>query len=154
MALGQTENPSTRPSPIEIVALAPLWPVATAPSRSVPAETPLRRKYPMLVFVSCTEAGVPLAPVECVSVTASDAMECGVKSVLPYQLAGAALLGFCGSQLANSLNMTMQTEAALAGFAVAILLFAAAPVRSLRHRVLRLEETVSQMNPSSSPPAV
>lgn len=77
-----------------------------------------------------------------------------MKSVLPYQLAGAVLLGFCGSQLAYSLNMTMQTEAALAGFAVAILLFAAAPVRSLRHRVLRLEETVSQMNPSSSTPAV
>ena len=45
-----------------------------------------------------------------------------MKSVLIYQMAGPALLGLSGSQSAYSLHMTMPTQAALAGFAIAILL--------------------------------
>ena len=80
-----------------------------------------------------------------------------MKSItLVFQLVGAVLLGASGTQLATSLKMDYSTTAALAGFAVAIVLFAAAPVRALRDRVASLENTVATQSASagSSPTAV
>ena len=75
---------------------------------------------------------------------------------LILQLIGAALLGASGSELATSLQMNWRTEAALAGFALAILLFAIAPLRTLRDRVAVLEQALANQvpNSSSSPNAV
>jgi hypothetical protein len=72
---------------------------------------------------------------------------------LLLQLIAAALLGASGSQLATSLQMNWRTEAALAGFAIAIMLFATVPLRALRDRVALLEQALSERSTrESSPP--
>ena len=77
-------------------------------------------------------------------------------ATLLLQLAAAALLGASGSQLATSLQMNWRTEAALAGFAIAIVLFALVPLRALRDRVVLLEHALAErsIKESSSPTAV
>jgi hypothetical protein len=78
-----------------------------------------------------------------------------MKPGIAWLFVGAAALAWTGSSLAASLQMSRSVEINLAGFAVAIVLLAGAPVRALSLRVRKVEATLAagQLGPGAPLPA-
>jgi membrane protein implicated in regulation of membrane protease activity len=66
-----------------------------------------------------------------------------VKVSFVQMLVGGTLLAWCGVNLALGLAMSLRVEMSLVGFALAIVIIAAAPARALSRRVARLEAQVA-----------
>jgi hypothetical protein len=69
---------------------------------------------------------------------------------LALLLTGVALLSWCGVQLALGLQMSRGVEISLAGYAVAVMLLVAGPIRALSQRVALLERQLANVGKGTS----